>query len=91
MSLPSYHIEVVARHSELLITGISRGGRGRVDETSVMYSTAYDGVDIGISYERLAIPAGAPPPYTLTCDDDSPPAYSTITQPSPPPNTGQYI
>ena len=86
-----------------MYVGLTRGhsGAGGDCETSVMYSTAYDGVDIGISYERLAIP-GAPPPYTPTpytpspytpaaatqythtCDndDESPPAYSTLTQPN---------
>ena len=86
-----------------MYVGLTRGhsGTGGDCETSVMYSTAYDGVDIGISYERLAIPGAPPPytptpytpspytpaaasPYTHTCDneDESPPAYSTLTQPN---------
>lgn len=63
------------------LTGHTRSG-----DTSVTYSSEYDGVDIGISYERLHMP-GAPPPYSPTCEE-SPPAYSTIPKHSTTTPTG---
>lgn len=59
-----------------LVSGLS--GRSRTSESSVSYSSAYDHVDVGISYEPLHFTA-APPPYSPTDADVPPPAYSSIT------------
>lgn len=53
-----------------------RGGSG--PSNAVMYTAAYDQVDIDITYRPLHTP-GAPPPYSSSFDS-APPAYSTINK-----------